>query len=118
MPADTVSYFGKGEVLGHTIICGRPYIMAQCANVWLDRCHVIWHRSHMNKSSVIQITDAIGGKIPEVIDVKARSVRAARENGFFPSSWYAALDELCAEVGVDCPRSAFNFKTRADRGVS
>lgn len=31
--------------------------------------------------------------------------------GRFPASWYGPLKELCDREGVDCPISAFNWRT-------
>lgn len=35
--------------------------------------------------------------------------RAAKKNEI-PSSWYDAIEKLCIDDGIDCPRRFFNFK--------
>lgn len=64
----------------------------------------------MNKPKVKEITDAIGNELPDALDVKPRSVRAAREFGVFPASWFNVVEHLCEENGIECPRDAFNFR--------
>lgn len=66
----------------------------------------------MNKSPVIQITDALPHDvICERLLVKPRSIRLARERKVFPANWYPTMKSICAEYGVDCPESAFNWKS-------
>ena len=70
----------------------------------------------MNKSAVKEITDALhSNEVCEALGVKERSVRAARQAGVFPSSWYVQIKSMCDAVGIDCPESAFSFKVSADR---
>lgn len=69
----------------------------------------------MNKPAVLEITDAIPSELMCArLGVSAHSVRGARTSGVFPASWYAVLSDICAEVGVGCPRDAFNWKSNAD----
>lgn len=66
----------------------------------------------MSKKAVKQIADKIGDEaISDLCGVGVHSVRNARWRGQFPASWYDALEAVCLKKGVDCPRSAFNFKS-------
>ena len=65
----------------------------------------------MNKHSVHQITDTLGGEaIATRMGVSSHMIRHARTSGMFPSSWYAALKAMCDDVGIPCPLSAFNWR--------
>ena len=64
------------------------------------------------KSLVHKITDTIPHELLcKQFGVKQRTIRLARENGFFPASWYVGMKQLCDEHGLACPESLFNFKT-------
>lgn len=70
----------------------------------------------MEKPSVI-IIDALGAdRIEARLGVTSHMIRYARSTGSFPASWYDTIERMCAEEGVRCPRSAFNWK--ATRGAA
>lgn len=63
------------------------------------------------KPTVIAIIDTLGAEtLCARFEVTNHAVRAARVAGSFPASWYATLDVMCAEAGIECPREAFNWK--------
>lgn len=65
----------------------------------------------MNKPAVITITDAIPAEaICQRLGVTSHSIRHARTTGGFAASWYVGLSELCRDAGIECPKSAFNWK--------
>lgn len=74
----------------------------------------------MNKPAVIAITDALtADAICERLGVSSHSVRHARTEGRFPARWFDPLDAMCAEAGIECPRSAFHWiASDADAGAS
>lgn len=66
----------------------------------------------MSKEIVKTIADALGDDlISQTCGVSDHSVRNARWQGRFPASWFVALEAACIAKGIDCPRSAFNFKS-------
>lgn len=70
----------------------------------------------MSKTTVHHITKTLGtDAICSALGVSPHSVRHARNTGLFPSGWYDPLDRLCIEVGIPCPRSAFNWKASAKK---
>lgn len=57
------------------------------------------------------IIESVGsGEIERALGVSRHSVRHAKTTGAFPASWFDQLDRMCAERGLACPRSLFNFK--------
>ena len=48
--------------------------------------------------------------IEKSCQVSEYSIRAARRDGVFPSSWYEAIKGECDRLGVDCPTDLFSFK--------
>lgn len=68
----------------------------------------------MNKAAVSQIVAALGPEVIEAeLNVSDHAIRAAKYKGFFSGRWFDAIEAMCAEAGIDCPRSAFNFVPRA-----
>lgn len=66
----------------------------------------------MNKPAVLTITDAIpSADMQRALGVTEHSIRHARFTGLFPASWYGPLVELCEGAGIECPMSAFNWKS-------
>jgi hypothetical protein len=66
----------------------------------------------MSKQAVSSIVDKIGSqRIAEALSVTSHSIRAAKTSGAMPASWYARVRTLCEAEGIDCPLTAFNFKT-------
>ena len=51
-----------------------------------------------------QIREALGIGETAISNVLSRG-------GRLPASWYGPLKELCDREGVDCPISAFNWRT-------
>lgn len=65
------------------------------------------------------ITDQIGAdRISKAIGVSSHSIRHARTEGTFPASWYAVLSDMCKQQGIECPLSAFNWKTPVSASLS
>lgn len=53
---------------------------------------------------------AIGAaNIKAALGVKDGSIVKARREGI-PALWFDVMDQMCADMGIECPRSAFNFK--------
>ena len=50
------------------------------------------------------------------VSVDAVSVSIKR-GGKFPSGWFPVVRDLCAARGVDCPESAFNWKSPSSAPV-
>lgn len=72
--------------------------------------------SDMNKPAIHHITDTLGAEaICAALGVTPHSIRGARTTGQFPASWYDALQSMCIEVGIPCPRNAFNWKAAAKK---
>jgi len=60
--------------------------------------------------SVSSICDALGRrKIADVIGVRLTSVSNAVSCGQFPARWFDAIEKLCADAGIACPRHLFSF---------
>ncbi|WP_276716917.1 hypothetical protein [Pseudooceanicola nitratireducens] len=68
----------------------------------------------MNKPAVQNIIDTIGQEAICVrLGISDHAVRHAKTTGSFAALWYDAIDQMCIEAGIPCPRSAFNFKSPA-----
>jgi len=66
----------------------------------------------MSKEIVKNIADRLGDDaIASACGVSSHSVRNARWQGGFPASWFPVIRQMCAKDGLDCPESAFNFKS-------
>ena len=64
----------------------------------------------MNKPAVLSITDELTtAEICRRLGVSSHSVRHARFMGRFPARWFDPLEAMCAEAGIECPRSAFHW---------
>lgn len=60
--------------------------------------------------SVSSICDALGRKkIADVIGVRLTSVSNAVSCGQFPARWFDAIEKLCADADIACPRHLFSF---------
>lgn len=59
------------------------------------------------------IADKIGKTtIAERIGVSVDAVSVSlKRGGGFPSGWFPAVRDLCADHGLDCPEGAFNWKS-------
>lgn len=65
----------------------------------------------MNKAAVTHIIDKLGAEtICATLGVSRHAVRHARFLGAFAAGWFDALDHLCAQNHVPCPRDAFNWR--------
>lgn len=65
----------------------------------------------MNKAAVSRIIDELGADvICSTLGVSRHAVRHARFLGAFASGWFDALDHLCAQNHIPCPRDAFNWR--------
>lgn len=61
-------------------------------------------------STVSIIVSQIGRqRLMALLDVKRSSISNACVDGVFPARWYLAVSTECARLGIDCPRSLFNF---------
>lgn len=82
------------------------------------------YRLIMTDTSHDQITasaicDALGRRnIAARLDRKVTAVSNAATEGVFPSSWYLAIREMCAEAGIDCPEHLFSFVLPAEKDVA
>jgi hypothetical protein len=56
------------------------------------------------------ISETGAAYIKRSCQVSEYSIRAARRDGVFPSSWYEAIKGECDRLGVDCPTDLFSFK--------
>ncbi len=81
----------------------------------------------MHKESVDQIVSAIGlSRLAAELGVSHHSIRAAKNAGSFPASWYATVRQLCDRHDVPCALAAFNWRkpveemtaTHEDQGPS
>jgi len=62
-------------------------------------------------TNTISIINAIGSETVQALcGVGEFSVRAARRDNQFPSSWFDLIEKACIDAGVDCPRDLFAFK--------
>ena len=65
------------------------------------------------------ISDDLGAHVmASALGVSSHSIRYARTEGTFPASWYFIISGLCSGAGIDCPMSAFNWKTPVDAPLS
>lgn len=48
------------------------------------------------------------------LNVSFHMIRYARTSGVFPANWFNDIDEMCREVGIECPRNIFNWKGSAN----
>ena len=64
-------------------------------------------------SDAEKIIESIGRKrIREALGIGETAISNVLSRGRrFPASWYGPLKDLCDREGVDCPISAFNWKT-------
>lgn len=61
------------------------------------------------------IIDAIGrARMAERLDVTLTAISNAYVAGTFPASWFGETEALCREVGMDCPRHLFRFRSAAN----
>ncbi len=64
--------------------------------------------------TVSDICDAIGRKELMIrLDVSKSAVSNSVADGVFPSSWYGVIKTMCADRGLECPQSLFNFRKSA-----
>lgn len=70
----------------------------------------------MNKASVHHITKTLTPEaIMERLGVSFHMIRHARTTGAFPASWYRQMKDMCDEVGIPCPLTAFNWRPSANQ---
>lgn len=70
----------------------------------------------MNKHPVHHITDTLGvAALTARLGVSRHAIRYARTTRTFPPAWYAALKDMCEEVGIPCPISVFAWKDAAKK---
>jgi hypothetical protein len=62
-------------------------------------------------TSTTEIITAIGADaIQMACQVGEFSIRAAKRDGKFPASWFDAIEGLCSDRALPCPRELFAFK--------
>lgn len=65
-----------------------------------------------SKSTVHHIVQTLGREnIESRLGVSKYSLFAAKRDRLFPAAWFDVLDEMCRERGIECPRSAFRFRS-------
>ena len=66
------------------------------------------------------IASALGQRqIAEAVGVVPTAVNNAVMRGSFPASWFTVIRAMCEENGLDCPESAFNFRSpTSERGAA
>lgn len=70
----------------------------------------------MNKHPVHHITDTLGVEaVTSRLGVSRHAIRYARTMREFPPAWYAALKDMCEEVGIPCPIYVFSWKDTAKK---
>ncbi len=70
----------------------------------------------MNKHPVHHITDTLGVEaITARLGVSRHAIRYARTMREFPPAWYAALKDMCDDVGIPCPIFVFSWKDTAKK---
>lgn len=47
------------------------------------------------------------------LEMTERNLRHIKTTGKFAGGWYGPISERCAEVGIICPKGAFNWKGHA-----
>ena len=58
------------------------------------------------------IADQLGqAKIALALGVGVTAVNNAVSREYFPATWYPVIRDMCRKAGLDCPESAFNFKS-------
>lgn len=58
-----------------------------------------------------QIIDALGSQEIEQLGFSERNIRHVRWTGVFPGMWYGPISEACERIGMECPKSAFKWKS-------
>lgn len=48
------------------------------------------------------------------LGLRRGSVSMALGRGSFPANWFVVVRKMCAEAGIECPESAFAFKSDAE----
>ena len=64
-------------------------------------------RADVNRIAAVLSPDAMC----DALGVGKHAVRYARFTGTFPGNWYGTLLPMCDAAGIDCPLSAFTWKT-------
>lgn len=118
MPFQAVGYISERSKLFiiHVAYVTAPTDLARQRIVGLTRAKWFSIMSGMNKPAIHHITDTLGADaICAALGVTPHSIRGARTTGHFPASWYDALQSMCIEAGIPCPRNAFNWKAAAKK---
>jgi hypothetical protein len=62
--------------------------------------------------TVDKIAEKLGRKrLAELVGVGKAAVTNATTEGTFPASWYVIVSGECDRLGIECPKSAFSFKS-------
>lgn len=74
------------------------------------------NRVHNSQSPVAGVAAQLGQKqIALALGVGATAVNNAVVRGVFPATWFPVIRKLCADEGIECPETAFNFKLPSHR---
>lgn len=69
------------------------------------------HTSEPEPITVSKVVTALGSKVIQAsCQVGEFSIRAAKRDGKFPASWFDAIEGLCSDRALPCPRELFAFK--------
>ena len=70
--------------------------------------------THTPDPEPITVSEVIAALGADVIQASCQvgeySIRAAKRDKKFPASWFDAIESLCAENDLPCPRDLFAFK--------
>lgn len=62
--------------------------------------------------STTHIAKELGQRsMADALGVSPTAVNNAVSRGFFPTSWFLVVREMCAARGIECPDEIFNFKS-------
>jgi hypothetical protein len=86
--------------------------LAQCGFVGLTKAKSFSILAAMKKQHVINIIDTLTpDAIMQRLGVSFHMIRYARTSGAFPAGWYDHIESMCRDVGIECPREIFNWRT-------
>jgi hypothetical protein len=60
------------------------------------------------------LTEVGRTKFEQVLGHSPTVVTRAKNEGFFSSSWFIGIRNLCAKTGMDCPEHLFKWHVKAE----
>jgi hypothetical protein len=60
------------------------------------------------------LTEVGRTKFEQVLGHSPPVVTRAKNEGFFSSSWFIGIRNLCAKTGMDCPEHLFKWHVKAE----